>query len=141
MIEPINKIAEIWMNWMGSMFWQVSVLVVFIGAVDLLLHKRVWPQVRYALWLLVLVKLVLPPTFSLSTSIVSHVRKQADRTIAQLEQAETVPVLTSEPVLPTMPLVMDMGIKPVAAPTDKPRNEIIKPATQLDASPVMTVES
>ena len=54
MIEQMNGLAESWWNWMWPMFWQVSVLVILVGAIDLMLRRRVWPQVRYALWLLVL---------------------------------------------------------------------------------------
>ena len=71
MIEQMNHIGQLWWSWMGPMFWQVSVLIVLIGAIDLLLRRWAWPQVRYALWLLVLVKLVLPPGLSLPTSITS----------------------------------------------------------------------
>lgn len=56
MITQINSAAEGWWNWMWPMFWQVSVLVVLIGAADFLLRRYIWPQVRYALWLLVLNK-------------------------------------------------------------------------------------
>ena len=38
------------------MFWQVSVLIMFIAVIDWCMRKRVWPQIRYALWLLVLVQ-------------------------------------------------------------------------------------
>jgi len=74
MIELLNNIAQIWWAWMWPMLWQVSLLIALIGGVDLLIRKHVWPQVRYALWLLVLVKLILPPTFSLSTSVVAPLR-------------------------------------------------------------------
>ena len=77
MIEQINKIAEIWWSWMWPMFWQAGVLIVLLGVVDLFIRRRVWPQLRYALWLLVLVKLVLPPTFSLSTSLTSQLQPLA----------------------------------------------------------------
>jgi len=83
MITQINNVAEIWWNWMWPMFWQVGVLVVFLSAVDLLLRRHVWPQVRYTLWLLVLIKLILPPNISLSTSIISQVRIQTDRMATQ----------------------------------------------------------
>ena len=71
MIEQINNLAANWWGWMWPMFWQVGLLVVLIGLVDLLLRRRVWPQVRYALWLLVLVKLVVPPSLALPTSLTS----------------------------------------------------------------------
>ena len=88
MITQINSVAEGWWNWIWPMFWQVCVLVVFIGAVDILLRRRIWPQVRYALWLLVLVKLILPPTFSLSTSVVSQVRMLAGRAAIQFSNTD-----------------------------------------------------
>jgi parallel beta-helix repeat protein len=84
MITQMNNIAQVWWNWMWPMFWQVSVLVIFLGALDLILRKHVWPQVRYALWLLVLIKLILPPTFSLSTSIISQARIKAEWMATQL---------------------------------------------------------
>jgi len=93
MITQINSVAEGWWNWMWPMFWQVSVLVVFVGAVDLLLRKRIWPQVRYTLWLLILVKLILPPAFSLSTSVVSQVRMLAGRTAVQLSDTDMPAVM------------------------------------------------
>ena len=71
MIEQMNHIGQLWWSWMGPMFWQVSVLIILIGAIDLLLRRWAWPQVRYALWLLVLVKLAMPPGLSLPTSVTS----------------------------------------------------------------------
>ena len=47
MITQINSAAEGWWSWMWPMFWQVSVLIVFIAAIDFLLRRRIWPQVRY----------------------------------------------------------------------------------------------
>ena len=91
MIEQLNIIAQGWWHWMWPMFWQVSVLIILFSAVDLLLRRRVWPQVRYALWLLVLVKLILPPSFSMSTSVISQALKQADSFTAQI-RASSSPV-------------------------------------------------
>ena len=76
-MELINKVAQIWWNWMGPMFWQVSILIILIIGIDMVLQKWVWPQVRYVLWLLVLVKLVLPPDLSLSTGLLSHIQTWA----------------------------------------------------------------
>ncbi|MCP4710233.1 MAG: hypothetical protein GY869_16540, partial [Planctomycetes bacterium] len=61
MNEFMNQIGQVWWSWMGSMLWQVSVLIVLVVGVDMLIRKWVWPQLRYALYLLILVKLVLPP--------------------------------------------------------------------------------
>ncbi len=72
MIEVINHFAGIWWSWMLPMFWQVSLLVIVVWAFDLLIHKWVWPQVRYLLWLLILLKLILPPAFSSPVSVTSR---------------------------------------------------------------------
>ena len=46
------------------MLWQTAVLIAIIWMLDVLIRKWAWPQVRYALWLLVLVKLLLLPTLT-----------------------------------------------------------------------------
>ena len=57
MIETLNNMADKWFNWEFAIAWQVAVLIAIIWVIDLLIRKWAWPQVRYALWLLVLVKL------------------------------------------------------------------------------------
>ena len=71
MIDLLNGIAYPWWAWMGSMLWQVSLLVLIVTALDYLLRRWAWPQVRYALWILVLVKLILPPSWTLPSSLFS----------------------------------------------------------------------
>ena len=77
MSEQINSMAEVWWLWMWPMFWQVGLLIALVGLIDLVMRRRVWPQVRYALWLLVLLKMVLPPGLALSTSVSSYLRPLA----------------------------------------------------------------
>jgi len=125
MIEQLNKIADVWWAWMWPMSWQVSVLIVFIGVADFFLRKRVWPQVRYALWLLIMVKLILPPTFSLSTSIVSQLRPWAEQAIMQQASRGELPTLANlhenltveKPVVDTQNLASASPIKSGTAPT------------------------
>ncbi len=50
---------------------QVLVLVLIVAVLDLLLARWAWPQLRAALWLLVVIKLVLPPTLTSPLSV-SH---------------------------------------------------------------------
>ncbi len=137
MIIQLNTIAQGWWNWMWPMFWQASVLVVFIFAVDFLLRKHIWPQVRYTLWLLVLVKLILPPTFSLSTSIVSQARIQADRTAVQLRTTNIPADVASGPSLEITPSTMGAGIKPVPYRNDTMSSEAVKPPVQTSSSNVL----
>ena len=69
MIGALNGIAELWWGWMGPMLWQVSLLIIVIGAIDRLIRSWAWPEVRHALWLLVLIKLLIPPGWSFPGAI------------------------------------------------------------------------
>jgi beta-lactamase regulating signal transducer with metallopeptidase domain len=57
----MDIVVAAWWSWMPPMLWQSSLLVAILAVVDRLIRGWAWPQVRYALWLLVLIKLVLPP--------------------------------------------------------------------------------
>jgi beta-lactamase regulating signal transducer with metallopeptidase domain len=73
MTAILNQIAENWFSWQLSMFWQVGLLIIIVAGLDRLIRKYVWPQVRYALWLLILVKLVLPPTLTSPMSFTAEI--------------------------------------------------------------------
>ena len=66
------------------MFWQVALLALVVWVIDLALRRRGWAQVRYALWLLVLIKLFIPPTFSLPSSLPARVLPAANSEQAAL---------------------------------------------------------
>ena len=72
----MNKWVDMLNDWGGRfleaawpMFWQSGVLIALIFALDLALRKRVRATTRYALWLLVLAKLVVPASLSLPTGV------------------------------------------------------------------------
>jgi len=73
MIELLNTVAGSWWTWIVAVSVQAAILGALVWLVDLPLKRRGWPQVRYALWALVFVKLVLPPTLALPTSVAAHV--------------------------------------------------------------------
>jgi len=121
MVDQLNEIASTWWEWMLSMFWQVGILIVLIGIIDLMIRKWAWPQLRYALWLLVLVKLVLPPSLTSPTSLTSNLQPLAKEALAaQMQKSETtevadsssyplpMPVLEYEPITEPLPLVVQM---------------------------------
>jgi beta-lactamase regulating signal transducer with metallopeptidase domain/DUF4097 and DUF4098 domain-containing protein YvlB len=95
MIEQINHIAQVWWSGTIAMFWQVGVLIILIGCVDLIIRRWAWPQLRYSLWLMVLVKLVLPPTISLSTSVTSGLQPLAKQIVAKENRREDLNNTTS----------------------------------------------
>jgi beta-lactamase regulating signal transducer with metallopeptidase domain len=51
------------------MLWQSSLLIVFLFALDFALRRTLRASVRYALWLVVLLKLALPPSLALPTGL------------------------------------------------------------------------
>jgi beta-lactamase regulating signal transducer with metallopeptidase domain/Tol biopolymer transport system component len=52
-----------------SMFAQSGVLIILLLIIDFMLRKKVRAVVRYCIWMLVFIKLILPPTLSLPTGI------------------------------------------------------------------------
>ena len=72
MIHHINHIAQLWSGWILPITIQAALLIAILAVVDLLIRKWAWPQLRYALWLLVLLKLVLPPGLTAPTSVTSR---------------------------------------------------------------------
>lgn len=83
MIEFINHLAYIWWDWMGAMFWQAALLVLLMIIVDLLIRRWIWPQIRYMLWVLVFIKLLIPPSFYLPTAVVPEMFPDTRNYISQ----------------------------------------------------------
>ncbi|MFC1765706.1 M56 family metallopeptidase [Planctomycetota bacterium] len=68
-VSGLNHVSGNMFNYAAAVFVQTAILVLVLYGLDLLLRKRVRAIVRYCLWLLVLVKLLLPPTLSVPTGI------------------------------------------------------------------------
>ncbi len=68
-LSGLNDLGSTFSRYAVGAFLQSALLVIVLFGIDLLLRKRVRAVVRYCLWLLVLVKLILPPTLSLPTGI------------------------------------------------------------------------
>lgn len=66
-IETLNFWGERAMSVAWPMLWQASVLIALLLVLDFALRRKVRAAVRHALWLVVLVKLVLPPSLALPT--------------------------------------------------------------------------
>lgn len=62
-------VADQWQAWMLAASLQALVLLVLVGVLDALLLRRAWPELRAALWAVVLLKLVLPPTLRSPVSV------------------------------------------------------------------------
>jgi beta-lactamase regulating signal transducer with metallopeptidase domain/WD40 repeat protein len=68
-LGSLNRLGNAFCSYATGAFLQSALLVIVLFGIDVLLRKRVRAVVRYCVWLLVLVKLVLPPTLALPTGI------------------------------------------------------------------------
>ncbi|MEN6428572.1 MAG: M56 family metallopeptidase, partial [Phycisphaerales bacterium] len=69
MTEIINGIGRGFCDYAAAMFIQVNVLIVVLLGVDLFLRNRIRATLRYWIWMLVFVKLLLPPSLCVPTGI------------------------------------------------------------------------
>ncbi|MBN2314071.1 MAG: M48 family metalloprotease, partial [Sedimentisphaerales bacterium] len=69
LITILNRLGDGFCYYAGSMFVQSGVLIVLLLIFDLLIRKRVRATLRYWIWMLIFVKLILPPSLSLPTGI------------------------------------------------------------------------
>ncbi|HKW29280.1 MAG TPA: M56 family metallopeptidase [Verrucomicrobiae bacterium] len=66
-IENLNQWGGDFLSFAWPMLWQSSLLIVILFVIDFLSRGKIRASVRYALWLVVLVKLCLPPALALPT--------------------------------------------------------------------------
>lgn len=68
-IEFLNQAGARWADVAWAGFWQSSILIAGVWLADVVLRRRVRPVVRHALWLLVPLKLLLPPSVAFPTGL------------------------------------------------------------------------
>lgn len=64
LIELLNHYGEVFVNHAQAIAVQLSVVIVMVWLLERMLRRRVRASVRYALWMLVLVKLLLPTSLA-----------------------------------------------------------------------------
>ena len=121
-----NSAGETFVTFAGRMLIQSSVLIVLLFVLDLVLRRRVKAVVRYWIWLLVLVKLVLPPSLSSPTSLAWWARDTLPEAppalVAVVPQATVTSRVagTTEPVRPAgiagPPSAFDTAMPQAASP-------------------------
>lgn len=67
-IETLNHSGGTFLDFAWPIAWQSGLLIAALLAFDFLFRRQIRASVRYAVWLVVLVKLILPPTLALPTS-------------------------------------------------------------------------
>jgi hypothetical protein len=74
-ITALNEVSDRILGTLGTMFWQSSLLIVVVFVFDQALRNRLRPGVRYALWMVALLKLVLPPAMALPSGVAWWLRE------------------------------------------------------------------
>jgi beta-lactamase regulating signal transducer with metallopeptidase domain len=82
-IEILNQWGGNFLSFAWPMLWQSSLLITALFVFDLLLRRKLRTSIRYALWLIVLVKLCVPPTLALPTSPVWWLHKTPPSVVAK----------------------------------------------------------
>jgi beta-lactamase regulating signal transducer with metallopeptidase domain len=67
-IETLNQSGGNFSGFAWPMLWQSSLLIAVLFAFDFLFRRKLRASIRYALWLVILVKLCVPPALALPTS-------------------------------------------------------------------------
>lgn len=89
MIGSASVIEVLFSQWMIAMAWQVAVLVIVLFVVTRCCLPRASARLKYGLWMLVPIRLVLPPTLALATGWGWWLlpEQQADRSLISVAQA------------------------------------------------------
>lgn len=104
LISFLNQTGQSFVTFHSTMWIQSSILILILLLLDRLFRKHVRAVVRYWIWLLVLIKLILPVTLTSPVSI--------GRLIPTTE-----PTLSS-PSSSNAPVVMSQPSAPIASPSD-----------------------
>ncbi|MHC4552157.1 MAG: M56 family metallopeptidase, partial [Planctomycetota bacterium] len=155
MTNAINSIANGWFDWQLAMLWQTAILIGIIWVVDRCIRKWAHPQIRYALWLLILVKLILPPTVTSPASITDKIPGLALRAAIPIVSGERENVTEQNstasvpPASSRQPLAVSTGV-PVVEPatevatgrerTETPENNTSDQISEVLASPEVGVQ-
>ncbi|UCE49973.1 MAG: M48 family metalloprotease, partial [Phycisphaerales bacterium] len=138
-LMTLNSVGETFWKYSAQVFVQSSILIALLFMIDPLLRKRVRAALRYWIWMLVFVKLILPPTLSLPTGVGYWLGDHLSPATVVSEEAPAIPIpepttiATSEiPILPAESPVTPSPaviIEPVA-PTAPAGPNIVPPTWQ-----------
>jgi beta-lactamase regulating signal transducer with metallopeptidase domain len=134
-ITFLNTAGKSFVVFSSSMLIQSSVLIILLLLLDAFLRKKVRVVFLYGIWMLVLVKLVLPTTFSLPTGIGNWF---GDKAPGFITEAVSIPekiasfILRIKPVSKTVPSGIEIFIRPLTG---------ISPGPIAETSPEFTVEA
>jgi len=116
-IELIDHAGAIHRMFASAMFLQTVVLVAVLYLLELCLRRRVRPVVRYWIWSLVLLKLMLPVTLHTPFSVSYWLIRQP----AALAEASSPSIVDDGPTRPSVPA--DLSSEPQQPPRGNPEFE------------------
>ncbi len=138
MVEQLNAIARIWWDWTAAMFWQVGLLIVLIACIDRLIRRWAWPQLRYALWSLILIKLLLPPSLSLPSGIVPGLQPKVAQAVRWMGSEKAAAAQNSAAIADFGLQIADLGRDvdgPFAVAVSRSQGaRAVEPASPVSAS-------
>jgi beta-lactamase regulating signal transducer with metallopeptidase domain len=68
-VWAIDRLAQTWSDWIVPASWQLALLTCLVAAVLVVTARQISPRLRHALWLLVLLKVFLPPGLTAPWSV------------------------------------------------------------------------
>jgi beta-lactamase regulating signal transducer with metallopeptidase domain len=113
-IETLNHWGDHFLKFAWPMLWQSSLLIAVIFVLEFALRRKIRAAIRYALWLVVLVKLLLPPSLALPTSPTWWIHPAAPPPVKAPPVSFTVSY--GEQMAPDFPLPPSPVIPPPRAP-------------------------
>jgi beta-lactamase regulating signal transducer with metallopeptidase domain len=138
-LEQINSAGLVFVKFAVPMLLQSSVLITVLLLIDLLLRKKVRAVFRYWLWMLVLLKLVLPTTLSSPVSLGSWFGdKLADikvSDISSVAQPVNVPQITKTEIT-AVTVKPSLDVKMTATPLPDAKQVVAEAAILPAVSPI-----
>lgn len=132
-LMPINSIGETFWQYSSQIFIQSSILIALLLVIDFLLRKRIRATLRYWIWMLVFIKLILPPTLSLPTGVGYWLH---GRLIATLEISEDLPATSNlEPTAVSATEIPMPAVETALIPSQETILEPVAPTTIVITRP------
>jgi beta-lactamase regulating signal transducer with metallopeptidase domain len=116
-IEFLNQRGGIFLEFAWPMLWQSSLLITVLFGFDAVFRRKLRASIRYALWLVVMLKLCVPPTLALPTSPAWWLHKTPPPAVARPLPHYTV-TFDKEPLPEAPPMLLPAVVppKPVMIP-------------------------
>src|SRR5262245_13586865 len=117
--ESLNAAAPVWLERMWVVFWQSTILVAVVALLSVLLLRRSSPAIRYWVWQILALKLLVMPFWTYSVPLPKFV----PQTIADVAVVSVPPANVAEDPSETVRATVD-GQTPATAATRDTAGEL-----------------